>query len=241
MSTLQVTFDGRNYTFAPGATVRIGRSSENDIVVNDPTVSRRHAQLSWEASGWVWKNAGQAPTFLAGQPVAQFAVGQQVAVNLASPQGPVLQLGIAAAGASGPAGPAAQAGLSSRPARCTRTWPGRCPGTAPARRPGMPVPAARPRPRSPGPAPGWPRRTGTRPRRLSREHRGTARPRTSPGSRGTAGSQATRASQGTAASRATRAGLARAMTRRGIKPRATRAECRSRVTRARGRRRPACP
>ena len=43
MSTLQVTFDGRNYTFAPGATVRIGRSSENDVVINDPTVSRRHA------------------------------------------------------------------------------------------------------------------------------------------------------------------------------------------------------
>src|SRR5262252_3875231 len=92
MSTLQVTFDGRNYTFAPGATVRIGRSSENDIVVNDPTVSRRHAQLSWEAAGWVWQNAGQSPTFLAGQPVAQFAVGQEVDIRLASPQGPVLRL-----------------------------------------------------------------------------------------------------------------------------------------------------
>ncbi|HEX9624583.1 MAG TPA: FHA domain-containing protein, partial [Streptosporangiaceae bacterium] len=92
MSTLQVTFDGRNYTFAPGNTVRIGRSSENDIVVNEPTVSRRHAQLSWEASGWVWQNSGQTPTFLAGQPVAQFSVGQQVDVNLASPQGPALRL-----------------------------------------------------------------------------------------------------------------------------------------------------
>src|SRR5712691_1668779 len=96
MSTLQVTFDGRNYTFAPGATVRIGRSSDNDIVVNDPTVSRRHAQLSWEAAGWVWQNAGQSPTFLAGQPVAQFGVGQVVDVTLASPQGPVLRLAAAA-------------------------------------------------------------------------------------------------------------------------------------------------
>ena len=88
MSTLQVTFNGQNFTFAPGTIVRIGRSSDNDIVVNDPTVSRRHAQLSWEASGWVWQNSGQAPTFLAGQPVAQFAIGQQVDVNLAAPQGP---------------------------------------------------------------------------------------------------------------------------------------------------------
>ena len=105
MSTLQVTFNGQNFTFAPGTTVRIGRSSENDIVVNDPTVSRRHGQLSWEASGWVWQNSGQAPTFLAGQPVAQFAVGQQVDINLASPQGPALRLATAADyGTGGPGG-----------------------------------------------------------------------------------------------------------------------------------------
>src|SRR5262249_3622454 len=106
MSTLQVIFDGRNFTFSPGTTVRIGRSSENDIVVNAPTVSRRHAQLSFEAAGWVWQNSGQAPTFLAGQPVAQFAVGQQVDVTLASPQGPTLRLASAAgpAAAGGPGG-----------------------------------------------------------------------------------------------------------------------------------------
>ena len=102
MSALQVTYDGRNYTFAPGAVVRIGRSSENDVVVNEPTVSRRHAQLSFEAAGWVWQNAGQAPTFLAGQPVAQFAVGQQVDVCLASPQGPALRLESAPAQGAGP-------------------------------------------------------------------------------------------------------------------------------------------
>jgi RsiW-degrading membrane proteinase PrsW (M82 family) len=105
MSTLQVTFNGQNFTFAPGTIVRIGRSSENDIVVNEPTVSRRHGQLSWEASGWVWRNSGQAPTFLAGQPVAQFAVGQQVDINLASPQGPALRLATDANyGTGGPGG-----------------------------------------------------------------------------------------------------------------------------------------
>ncbi|HEX9517876.1 MAG TPA: PrsW family glutamic-type intramembrane protease [Streptosporangiaceae bacterium] len=105
MSTLQVTFNGRIFSFAPGTIVRIGRSSENDIVVNEPTVSRRHAQLSFEASGWVWQNSGQAPTFLAGQPVAQFAVGQQVDVCLASPQGPSLQLATAASHGQGAPGP----------------------------------------------------------------------------------------------------------------------------------------
>jgi len=61
-------------------------------VVNDPTVSRRHGQLSWEPAGWVWHNAGQSPTFLAGQPVAQFSVGQVVDIRLASPEGPTLRL-----------------------------------------------------------------------------------------------------------------------------------------------------
>src|SRR5215469_702039 len=92
MSDLQITFNGQVFTFAPGSTVRIGRSSDNDIVIADPTVSRKHAQLSWGASGWVWQNAGQAPTFLAGQPVAQFDVGQGTDVTLASPNGPVLRL-----------------------------------------------------------------------------------------------------------------------------------------------------
>ncbi len=96
MSELQVTFNGRRYTFQPGATVRIGRSSDNDVVVDHPTVSRRHAQLSWEATGWVWQNAGQAATFMAGQLAARFGVGQPVEVSLASPQGPVLRLESAA-------------------------------------------------------------------------------------------------------------------------------------------------
>jgi RsiW-degrading membrane proteinase PrsW (M82 family) len=114
MSTIQVTFDGRNYTFSPGATIRIGRSSDNDVVVNDPTVSRRHAQLSWEAAGWVWQNAGQSPTFLAGQPVAQFAVGQQVDIRLASPQGPALTLTTDAGhGRPGPGGTELAAGVGT--------------------------------------------------------------------------------------------------------------------------------
>src|SRR5580658_8245738 len=95
MSELQVTYDGQHYSFAPGTTVRVGRSSDNDVVVNDPTVSRRQAQLSWESTGWVWQNAGQAPTFLAGQPVARFNVGPLVDVYLASPQGPAVRLQVA--------------------------------------------------------------------------------------------------------------------------------------------------
>jgi RsiW-degrading membrane proteinase PrsW (M82 family) len=142
MSTLQVTFNGRISTFAPGTTVRVGRSSENDIVVNDPTVSRRHAQLSFEAAGWVWQNTGQAPTFLAGQPVTQFAVGQQANVTLASPQGPALHLAAAATHGQGYAPAARQqdfAGAQRQhygPGVPAQGYPGQA--AAPAGMPGYP-------------------------------------------------------------------------------------------------------
>lgn len=139
MSDLHVTYNGRVFTFAPGATVRIGRSSENDVVVNDPTVSRRHAQVVWQAGGWLWQNAGQAPTFLSGQPVAQFGVAQAVDVTLASPQGPSLRLQAAAAPGQAPVrtelagvgGPGQAAGAAAGPAGDAAAAPPFAPG-APA-------------------------------------------------------------------------------------------------------------
>src|SRR5215472_1166536 len=97
MSELRVTFDGRLFTFAPAAPVRIGRSSDNDIVVSDPTVSRQHAKLLPAPAGWEWQNVGQALTFLDGQPVASFTVADTVEIRLASPHGPGLRLDVGAA------------------------------------------------------------------------------------------------------------------------------------------------
>ncbi len=92
MNELQVTFDGRSYTFQPGQTVLIGRLSDNSIVVSDPTVSRRHAQLTWGPVGWLFENLGQARTFQQGQEVKQVIVRMPTELSLASPQGPVLRL-----------------------------------------------------------------------------------------------------------------------------------------------------
>jgi len=92
MNELQVTFDGRSYTFQPGQTVYIGRLSDNSIVVSDPTVSRRHAQLTWGPVGWQFESLGQARTFQNGQEINQVIVRQPTELALASPQGPVLRL-----------------------------------------------------------------------------------------------------------------------------------------------------
>ncbi len=92
MNELHVTFDGRSYTFQPGQTVLIGRLSDNSIVVGDPTVSRRHAQLTWGPAGWEFENLGQARSFQHGRDVQQLIVNQPTELSLASPQGPVLRL-----------------------------------------------------------------------------------------------------------------------------------------------------
>jgi RsiW-degrading membrane proteinase PrsW (M82 family) len=92
MNELQVTIDGRTYTFQPGQTVLIGRLSDNSIVVGDPTVSRRHAQLTWGPAGWMFENLGQARAFQHGQEVRQVLVRTPIELALASPQGPVVRL-----------------------------------------------------------------------------------------------------------------------------------------------------
>src|SRR5580693_414116 len=110
MNELQVTFDGRSYTFQPGQTVYIGRLSDNSVVVGDPTVSRRHAQLTWGPVGWLFENLGQARTFQQGQEITQVIVRKPTDLSLASPQGPVLHLEpLESAGsqATFPAGPQA--------------------------------------------------------------------------------------------------------------------------------------
>jgi len=110
MNDLQVIFDGRSYIFQPGQTVMIGRLSDNTIIVDDPTVSRRHAELTWGPTGWVFESLGQARAFQHGQPVSQVLLRQPTELSLASPQGPVMRfLPLAAAEpqAPRPAGPSA--------------------------------------------------------------------------------------------------------------------------------------
>jgi pSer/pThr/pTyr-binding forkhead associated (FHA) protein len=51
---------GQSYTFAPGKDVSIGRDLQCDIVSSNPTVSRRHARLSHDGSGWTLRDEGSS-------------------------------------------------------------------------------------------------------------------------------------------------------------------------------------
>src|SRR5258708_27194578 len=89
---IRLTCDDQPYAFQPGQLVRIGRATDNDVVVGNPAVSRKHAQLSWAHDGWTFENVGQAPTFQGGQSVTRVAVTQPVELTLGSAHGPVLRI-----------------------------------------------------------------------------------------------------------------------------------------------------
>jgi len=122
VNELQVSWDGQRHSFERGQTVRIGRSTDNDVVVSDPSVSRQHAQLAWGPDGWVFEGLGRAGTFLRGGAVTRLLVGEPVELSLASPLGPVVRLepsrpanGAASPGSATSVGPEASGGFQGGP------------------------------------------------------------------------------------------------------------------------------
>ena len=88
---LRLSLDGKDLTVRPGQAARVGRSPDNDLVTDAPTVSRHHAVLRHGSAGWEFENVGSAPTFLNGQQVTRLAVDSPLALVLGSADGPVLR------------------------------------------------------------------------------------------------------------------------------------------------------
>jgi RsiW-degrading membrane proteinase PrsW (M82 family) len=144
---IRLTVDGQPYAFPAGQPVRVGRSSDNDVVVSYPAVSRRHAQLSWAADGWVFENVGQAPTFTGGQPVTRVAVSPGMELVLGSAHGPVLRVESAPVSDRPAPGPAAPGTPAPDP-------PVAGPQAANVPVPGLPAADAQPPPATPPRDPG---------------------------------------------------------------------------------------
>lgn len=62
---IKISLEGRRL-------IKIGRASDNDIVITDPNVSRHHAQIEVEADGFVLKDTGSTNgTFVNGTKIGQ--------------------------------------------------------------------------------------------------------------------------------------------------------------------------
>ena len=84
--TLNVECGGRTYSFEPGATVVIGRDESCDVTVANPTVSRRHATIQHDGTGWSITDAGSSSgTFIDERKVTTAALSGSTAVFLGGP------------------------------------------------------------------------------------------------------------------------------------------------------------
>ncbi|HEY9651971.1 MAG TPA: FHA domain-containing protein, partial [Coleofasciculaceae cyanobacterium] len=84
----------QQWNFNRQSTIRIGRSPDNDVILNDPLVSRRHVELrevsSPSGSLWHLVNQGTNGTFLNGNLVSQGVVPNDALIQLAR-EGPLLK------------------------------------------------------------------------------------------------------------------------------------------------------
>jgi pSer/pThr/pTyr-binding forkhead associated (FHA) protein/S1-C subfamily serine protease len=80
---LNIECAGRSYSFNPGKDVSIGRDADCDIVSHNPTVSRRHARITHNGSGWTLRDEGSSGgTFVDGERITEYRLAGSVAVWL---------------------------------------------------------------------------------------------------------------------------------------------------------------
>jgi RsiW-degrading membrane proteinase PrsW (M82 family) len=115
MSNIRVVVAGTVHEFAPPGTVTIGRSGDSAIVVDDPSVSREHAQLTYGPEGWVLTEVSAGRTFIGGAPVARRVITSPTEVRLSTPDGPALRIEPAETRAAAPVMPVVGAGVGAAP------------------------------------------------------------------------------------------------------------------------------
>ena len=75
--------EGRSYTFPEGASIRIGRAQDADVVLHSPAVSRRHARLVPEGDAWrLVDDESTSGIWVAGDRISSLPVTGAVTVTL---------------------------------------------------------------------------------------------------------------------------------------------------------------
>ena len=84
----------QHWTFEEDSVIRIGRSTENQVVLYSAVVSRHHVELRQTDAGWEIVNLGTNGTYLDGKRVAQAIAEDGIVIRLAR-SGPNIQINIA--------------------------------------------------------------------------------------------------------------------------------------------------
>ncbi|MEM1368793.1 MAG: FHA domain-containing protein [Cyanobacteria bacterium P01_H01_bin.15] len=81
----------QNWTFDQQSSIRIGRSTQNDVVLYSAVVSRHHLEIRSNGPGWDVVNLGANGTYVDGNRIAKMVAQDGMIVRLAS-SGPQIQL-----------------------------------------------------------------------------------------------------------------------------------------------------
>ena len=84
------------WSFPNEPIVRIGRSSDNQVVLYSAVVSRYHVELRQSGSTWEIVNSGTNGTYVDGKRVTQMAIADGAIIRLAR-SGPNIQVNLGAA------------------------------------------------------------------------------------------------------------------------------------------------
>lgn len=81
----------QSWTFEKSTTIKIGRSTDNEVVLYSAVVSRHHVEIKHTGKGWEVKNLGSNGTYLEGRKQNSFPVEDGMVIRLAS-SGPKIQI-----------------------------------------------------------------------------------------------------------------------------------------------------
>ncbi len=83
----------QNWSFEEQDIIRIGRSTDNDVVLYSAVVSRHHLEIHKEVAGWAIQSIGTNGTYLDGKRIQHVVAEDGLVVRLAR-SGPNLQISI---------------------------------------------------------------------------------------------------------------------------------------------------
>ena len=83
----------QSWTFEPESVIRIGRSTDNEVILYSAVVSRHHVELRRNGSEWEIVSLGANGTYLEGKRITQMPVEDGMIIRLAS-SGPKIQIHI---------------------------------------------------------------------------------------------------------------------------------------------------
>ncbi|WP_373538451.1 FHA domain-containing protein [Chamaesiphon sp.] len=82
----------QSWTFTSGDVIRIGRATDNQVILFSAVVSRHHAELRWdETSGWQIFNISPNGTYVDGEAISSIKVIDGMTIRLAT-SGPKIQI-----------------------------------------------------------------------------------------------------------------------------------------------------